>query len=92
MLGSAEIDSGDKRRWYIDWTAMLNGATISAVAWDVPQGIVSSAPTNSDSVSSVILDPAGVVAGTSYRVRCKVSLSTVETIRRSFELVAKDDL
>jgi len=89
MLGTAEIDSGDKRRWYVDFTSMLNGATISSVAWTVPQGIVDSAPSNTAAVASVMLDPAGVVESKSYVVRCKVTLSTGETIRRSFELVAK---
>lgn len=92
MLGSAEIDSGDKRRWYIDWTRMLNGATLSSVAWSAPPELAQSSPTNDDSMSSVILDPARVIANKTYRVRCKVTLSTGETIRRSFELVAKDNL
>lgn len=92
MLGSVEIDSGDKRRWYIDWTSMLNGATISSVAWEAPQALAQSAPSNSNEVSSVVLDPSAVIPGQRYRVRCKVTLSTTETIRRSFELVAKDNL
>jgi len=92
VLGSEEIGSDDKRRWFISFADELQGATISSVAWTVPQGIVASAPTNTDELASVMLDPAGVVAGIAYLVRCKVTLSTGETIKRSFELVAKDNL
>jgi hypothetical protein len=92
MLGSVEIDREDKRRWYIDWSPMLNGATVSSVAWSHPQGITQSSASNTGQVTSVMLDPWGTVPGNSYRVFCKVTLSTTETIKRSFELVVKDDL
>lgn len=48
----------------IDWTAWLNGDTISASSWDVPEGIVKDSDTNDTTSATVWL--SGGTAGQSY--------------------------
>lgn len=86
VLGSEIADLGDIRRWHIDWTALVNGATIGTATWQVPQGLADSSPSTSGKVTSAILDTSGALSGRTYRVTCTVTTSLGETFRRAFEL------
>lgn len=67
----------------VDWSSWLaSGETISTSEWDVPAGLTEGASTESDGITTVWL--SGGTAGTTYRVRNRVSTSASRVDDRSF--------
>ena len=54
----------------VDWTARLDGDTISVVTWTVPVGLTKTAQNLADPIAIVWL--SGGTAGQTYEIGCRV--------------------
>lgn len=68
----------------VDWTARLDGDTISAVTWTVPVGLTKTAQNLADPIAIVWL--SGGTAGQSYEIGCRVQTTGGRTYDETISL------
>ena len=68
----------------VDWTARLDGDTISAVTWTVPVGLTKTAQNLADPIAIVWL--SGGTAGQSYEIGCRVETAGGRTYDETISL------
>lgn len=79
-----EKDPGATLDYNLDWSAWLNGDTITNVVWTVPAGLTKTTQSVANGVTTVWL--AGGTLGQRYTVTCRVTTALGRTDERSFQL------
>lgn len=65
----------------IDWSAWLDGDTITSSVWEVPAGLTVGASSNTTTISTIWLSDG--VHGSSYQVKNTIETASGRTDRRS---------
>jgi len=64
-------DPSARKDYTVDWSAFLDGDTISAVAWTVPLGLTNYATSATTTTATIWL--SGGIANLDYEVVCQVT-------------------
>ena len=81
-------DPNAKLDYQIDWSTWLDGDTISASSWTVPDGVVNDDDSNSDTAATIWL--TGGTAGTEYEVVNRIVTAGGRQDERTITIVCED--
>lgn len=86
-MSSFSKDPDEKKDYGFDWTAALNGDTISASVWTIPAPLVKeSTPPESFNDTSTTVWISGGLAGENYRIENEVTTAAGRVLEESFTI------
>lgn len=88
MTDSFVKDPSDRLDYQIDWTAWLDGDTISASAWTVPSGLTQYSAANSTTVATIWL--TGGTAGSEYLVTNQITTAGGRIKQRGLRIIVRE--
>lgn len=88
LVGTDYKDKDESLVYTMDWSADLNGSTISSAAWSVPSGLTNQGTSLTASTTSVRV--TGGRPGHTYKLECTATLASGETPQAHFLLTVSD--
>ena len=81
-------DPADRLDYSHDWTAWLDGDTITSSAWAAPAGVTTDTPSNTTTTTRVWV--SGGTAGNVYRITNTITTAGGRTAERSIPIRVQD--